>query len=207
MIRPPSWAGTAAFSESADGDLRADHGARSSFSARLGIAREWAFVEQVHGARVVQAKEPGDQGPADGIWTAEGGCPVAIFTADCFAVVMQSDTAVGIAHAGWRGASAGVVSGLRRSMADAGHDPETALIGPGIGPCCFEVGLEVQEKFPENLARTTWGTPSVDLVEAITGELEGLRVWAVEACTMHGEGWFSHRGDGTPRRMAAVAWL
>lgn len=207
MIRPPGWDGVA-FTDRSDGDLRGDPQAREAVSRSLGMSSEWATVRQVHGSRVVRVDGPGDAGEADGLWTSDSGLPVAVFTADCFGVVLMAPTAVGVAHAGWRGVVAGVVGSLRDAMTCANAPPVRAAVGPGIGPCCFEVGDDVAERFDSrHVGETTWGTTSVDLPGALGHGLAGLEVWASEGCTLHEEGWFSHRGDGTRRRMAAVGWL
>jgi len=108
---------------------------------------------------------------------------------------------------GWRGARAGVISRLREEMSEAGHAPTQAAVGPGIGPCCFEVGPEVLDQFTDDQSSTTWGTASVDLPSFAAGDLHGLQTWFSGACTRHDEGFFSHREDGTPRRMAALGWI
>lgn len=206
MISPPGRQGVA-FSEGSDGDLRGDTGSRRRISGSLGISEEWATVHQVHGHEVHRVETPGDAGHADGLWTSERGLPLAVFTADCFGVVLHADNAVGVAHAGWRGVDAGVVNRLRSGMADAGHVPLSAEIGPGIGPCCFEVGTEVAERFSTTSATTTWGTTSVDLTQALKAQLEGTDVWTVGSCTMHEPDWFSHRQDATPMRLATLGWV
>ena len=206
MIRPPHMSG-AAFSEASDGDIRHDLAARASLSEALGISGHWATVRQVHGAEVVEATSPGWLGEADALWTRAPGLPIAVFTADCFGVVLMAPHAVGVAHAGWRGAKAVVVETLRGRMSDAGHPPTRAAVGPGIGSCCFEVGPDVAELFPEDASFTSWDTASVDLEGAIGRQLDGLEVWVSGHCTYHEEGWFSHREDATKSRLAAVGWL
>ena len=205
MIRPPGKDGVV-FSERDDGDLRSDDVARSRLSGALGISDAWACVRQVHGSDVIRVDGPGEAGDADGVWSAVPGVPVAVFTADCFGVVLSADEAVGVAHAGWRGAASGVVANLRAEMTQGGHRPHRAAIGPGIGPCCFEVGPEVSARFEEAPAMTSWGSPSVDLVRAIEGQLVGLETWVADSCTFHEERWFSHRRDGTNKRLATVGW-
>lgn len=206
MIIPSGAAGRVVFSDEADGDLRSDAGARVELTRKTGMASEWATVSQVHGSSVVRVSAPGQAGEADALWTTEPGLPVAIFTADCLAVVLQAPGAAGIAHAGWRGAALGVVSGLKSAMSEAGFEPDRAFLGPGIGPCCFEVGPEVVERFPSNLARTSWDSASVDLSGAVRDSLSGLDVWSAGVCTKHDAGWFSHRSDATPSRQAGIAW-
>jgi len=205
MIRPPTLAG-AAFGDAADGDARRDDDARTAMSSALGIPTAWAWLHQVHGATVVRATAPGDLGDGDAAFTTEVMLPLVVGVADCFPVIVEGDGGVGIAHAGWRGTAVGVVPTLLEAMRGAGLTPRRAAIGPGIGPCCFEVGPEVLERFPDHGATTTWGTTSVDLRGALIEQLGDLEVWVSETCTMSGEGHHSYRRDGTPLRQAAVAW-
>jgi len=203
----PSRASGAVFTETVDGDMANDPAARASLSDQLGVSQLWATLHQTHGSRVLRASRPGDQGEGDAVWTTVTGLPLAVFTADCLGVILRGDRSVGVAHAGWRGAASGVVGGLAATMAEAGHPARVALVGPGIGPCCFEVGGEVADLFPGNTATTTWGTVAVDLVTAVTAQLEGLTLEVVEGCTRHQERFFSHRRDGTECRLAALGWV
>jgi YfiH family protein len=164
-------------------------------------------VRQVHGSNVHHATAPGVLGEGDALWTDERGLPLAVFTADCLGVAVLADGAVGVAHVGWRGAAAGVVPALAEAMKEAGHHPVGAVVGPGIGPCCFEVGPEVAERFPGHTSTTTWGTVSVDLPGVVVSQLPGIDVMVVGGCTRHDQTWFSHRRDRTPMRQAAVTWL
>jgi purine-nucleoside/S-methyl-5'-thioadenosine phosphorylase / adenosine deaminase len=206
MIVPSGTIGVA-FTDTEDGDMRGDLAARGRIANRLGVQPDWATVSQSHGADVIEVDEPGEQGPADGMWTMRSGLPLAVFTADCLGVVLRSDDAVGVAHAGWRGADAGVLPRLREAMVAAGHVPRKAWIGPAIGKCCFEVGRDVAELFPDHLGSTSWGTTSVDLRGVARGQLEGLKVWSTDACTMHEDRYLSHRRDRSPARMATLSWL
>jgi YfiH family protein len=206
MNRPPVPGGVA-FTDGEEGDQRSDLTARSAVSSWLGISREWATVRQVHGITVLEATAAGELGEADAIWTDRPGIPLAVFTADCFGVALVADGAVGVAHAGWRGTASGVVTALGREMTSRGHPPRSAAIGPGIGPCCFEVGVEVEQRFPLDVARTRWGSTSVDLSAAIRRELDGLEIWVAGLCTMHDPGLFSHRQTRTLLRHATIVWV
>lgn len=212
MIRPPEhWGkgfGGAAFSSGADGDLRLHDDQREAFSTRLGLSMPWASVSQVHGAQVVSVDVGGNHGDADGLWTTQPRLALSVFTADCVGIVLVAADAVGVAHAGWRGMRAGVIENVVEVMRHSGHRVLAAAIGPSIGPCCFEVGREVVDAFPSQVAETTWGTTSVDLrltAERILGD--GVDVWRSEVCTKCSPGWFSHREDGTLDRLACVGWL
>ena len=187
--------------------MRNDEDARLRVSSSLGIHSNWATVRQVHGAEVRHAGGPGLLGEGDAIITDARDLPIAVFTADCFGVILRSPSQVGVAHAGWRGAAAGVVAALQKEMARLGHEPASAAIGPGIGPCCFEVGREVARLFPGRTATTSWGTESVDLEGVLRDQLEGLEVWSDGRCTRHDDALLSHRRDRTAHRMAAIGWL
>jgi polyphenol oxidase len=206
MIVPPGPPG-AAFTVAAEGDQRSDFAARQAVALELGISPDWATVKQVHGGRVTEVSGPGRLAEADALFTAVPSLPLAVFTADCLGVVIHADTAVGVAHAGWRGLGARAIGNLLEAMRNAGHHPQRAAIGPAIGPCCFEVGEEVLTRFGGYQAVTTWQTPSVDLVAAAADQLAGVAIWSAGSCTRHDPAFFSHRRDQTPPRMAAIGWV
>lgn len=206
MIKPPGFSG-AAFGMAADGNGRDDAAARLTISAELGIPAAWARLRQVHGASVVRARHAGDLGRGDAAFTTEPGVPLVVATADCLPVIVEGDGAVGIAHAGWRGVVAGVVPRLLDALGDAGVRVRRAAIGPGIGPCCFEVGADVAGRFAAaRVSATTWGTVSVDLAGTVADQLGDLAVWRSESCTRCDAAYRSYRRDGTDDRQVAVAW-
>jgi hypothetical protein len=141
------------------------------------------------------------------MFTSKTGLPLAIFTADCAGVVVRAPGAVGVAHAGWRGAANGVVAALIADMRRAGFEPSGAAVGPALGPCCLEVGPEVSARFEGFTTNTSWGSPSIDLGKAVMAQLGGLEIWATARCTFHEPGSFSHRRNRTLARMAAIGWL
>lgn len=206
MIRPEEAPGVA-FGTAADGDPRRDQDAARSLASELGISSEWAWVRQVHGAGVVAVTEPGLAGEADAVITVEPGLPVAVSVADCLPVAVIGASGAGMAHAGWRGVVAGVVDATVAAMVDAGAEPHTAVIGPGIGPCCFEVGPDVAQRFDGSGSLTTWGTTSVDLIAAVREQLGDLRVVELDACTHHDRRFHSFRRSATSARQFGVAWL
>jgi YfiH family protein len=206
MILPPTRRGVA-FGNAADGDGRRDPAARARITATSGAPARWAWMRQVHGSAVLSVEGPGLHGPADGLVTTTPGLALVAGTADCFPVAVIGAGIAGIAHAGWRGAAAGVVPALLATMVAAGGEPVAAAIGPGIGPCCFEVGPEVTARFPDHTAITTWGAASVDLRAVIRVALAGLDVWVSEDCTRCGSGYHSHRRDRGPHRQVGLAWI
>ncbi len=206
MIRPLQRPG-AAFTLKADGDQK-NPAMRESISLKLGISSDWATVRQVHGTRVVEVGGPGlVEKEADALFTRVAGLVVAVMAADCAGVVVGGKGGVGVAHAGWRGVSAGVVASLMKAMRSVRVAPAWAAVGPFIGPCCFEVGPEVARRFLRQGALSRQGKPSVDLGGALAEQLGDLPTWWSERCTVHHPGCFSYRRDRTSGRMAAVGWI
>jgi YfiH family protein len=206
MIRPAGFVGTA-FGTRDTGDLRFDRARRNIVAAELGIAAEWAFVNQVHGADFVLATHSGRLGDADAILAARPGLPVAVATADCVPIVVEADGAVAVVHAGWRGALAGVLPAALEALQSIGCAPQRAAIGPAIGPCCYEVGKEVATRFPGFVAQTTWGARSVDIPGYLESQLAGLEVWRSNECTFTSPRLYSWRRDRTEQRQVTVGWL
>ncbi|MGH8911868.1 MAG: polyphenol oxidase family protein [Acidimicrobiia bacterium] len=203
MIQP---APGVAFTWSGDGDIRADEDRRRVVASELGIERAWAVVDQVHGSQAHVVAAAGTAGEGDALVSTTPRLPLAIFTADCLGVVLAGPGTIAVAHAGWRGLAAGVLEAATEAMAAERAAPVSGYIGPGIGPCCFEVGEEVADLFGHDVSATTWGTRSVDLVAAATRRLSSMEVWVDGRCTACGGG-FSHRRDATPDRLAALGWI
>jgi len=111
-----------------------------------------ANLKQIHSSVVFATEDIGCAGEGDALVTREPGLAVSIRTADCFPILLADPVSRSVAavHAGWRGTAACVVlSSLSRMQSEFGTDPRDvyAAIGPGIGPCCYEVGLDVAQRF------------------------------------------------------------
>jgi YfiH family protein len=117
-------------------------------AAILGLA-DAAFLEQVHGGDVLVCEQGGCAGFADGLVTTERGVALLGKSGDC-PIVLIADRrrrAVGFAHASWRATVAGIVPAVVRRMAEIGCEPDelVACVCPSIGPCCYEIGVEVRD--------------------------------------------------------------
>ncbi len=120
---------------------------RRRLRAALRLPAEPAWLEQVHGIRVVAL--PGiSQGPADAAVTFTPGSVCAVLVADCLPVFLagRDGRRVGIAHAGWRGLAAGVIEATVAAL-ECEPGELVAWLGPSIGPAAFEVGGEVRDAF------------------------------------------------------------
>jgi YfiH family protein len=169
-------------------------------------------LEQVHSATVTEASAPGVLPACDAAHTRVPGLLLTVRTADCLPVVLGArNEGIALVHAGWRGLAAGILEASVHRFPRP-RDLE-AWIGPGIGPCCFEVGPEVAAHFPEAVRRRPGAIkPHVDLAAAARGRLEraGLppgRIRDAGVCTRcHQHLLYSHRGSGGgPGRITAFA--
>ena len=173
---------------------------RFRFAAALGAEGELLhYSRQQHGAVVRRAGTPGE--PGDGLWSDAPGEPLLIFTADCLPVVLAraggERPAVAALHVGWRGLLAGIVQAGAGAL---GGGPLTAAIGPGIGPCCYEVGEDVAEPFRERFGARIVHEGRLDLWGAAEQTLRAAGaddVARVDLCTAcNPDLFFSHRRDG-----------
>jgi YfiH family protein len=206
MIRPRTIA-TVAFGSEADGDARVDLDARVRISSELGIPAVWATISQIHGTGVRNARSTGPQGDADALVTDRPDVPIVIATADCVPIAIEGSSTIALVHAGWRGVAAGVIGATLSVMDGLGDRALRAVIGPHIGPCCYEVGADVVDAVGGHRATTRWGTISVDLGAAVSDQLGDIDVERVDICTMDDDRYASHRRDGTLVRQVTVAWL
>jgi YfiH family protein len=154
---------------------------RTLFLEALGVrADRFCDLEQVHGSKVVLADRPFTGLAADGMVTKEKGLALLIRTADCVPVFFHDADAgaVGICHAGWRGAKSGVVLETVRTLArEFGSRPASiqVALGPAIRQMCYEVGEEFENYFPGEVARRG-GRRFFDLVGAVKRQLRDAGV-------------------------------
>jgi polyphenol oxidase len=172
---------------------------------------------QVHGGVVTEAKPRGilerttfDQ--CDGLWTREPGQAMALVTADCYPVAVaraNGEPALCVLHVGWRG----LLDGIAESGAEAlGPESLQAIVGPGIGPCCYEVGEEVAEPFRRRFGESVLVDRNLDLAAATEQALREAGVETIERtghCTAcEPELFFSHRRDrGRTGRQGVIAYI
>ena len=152
---------------------------------------------QTHSA-VVRRARGGEKGePGDGLWADEPGVPLFALTADCLPIALARRDRSGLAvlHAGWRGLLDGIVEA---GVAALGGGRIAAAVGPAIGPCCYEVGPEVADRFEPVLRRgrnlDLWSAAERRLREAGCVSVERL-----DLCThCNPDLFFSYRRDGKP---------
>ena len=159
-----------------------------------------AMNYQHHSADVLKA-QPASRGErGDGLWTDDPGLPVLALAADCLPIVLArangAAPAIAVLHAGWRGLLAGIASS---GVAALGGGPVAAMVGPGIGPCCYEVQEEVAAPFRKAFGADILHGRNLDLWSAAERALRAAgcaQVDRVDLCTACTPGrFFSHRRD------------
>lgn len=176
-------------------------------AAALGISAESIVSgRQVHGTELACHEEAvADVPEVDGHVLLAPGPVGLVYAADCLPVIVAGSAGVAVLHCGWRGLATGIVAGGVEAVR-ATH----AAIGPGIGPCCYEVGEDVLAAFAELGPGISSGR-MLDLPEVTRRLLEESGVEQVESaglCTHCEEKlFFSHRRDGGPGRQAGLAWI
>jgi YfiH family protein len=165
------------------------HGFGTRLADIPGCFAQLATLKQIHSASCVAAEgRIGLLGEGDALLEDRPGSIVAVKTADCIPLLLVDERlrAIAAVHAGWRGTALGIASGAVAAMGlRFGTRPEDlhAAIGPGIGPCCYEVGPEVAAHFGGQ------GRGHIDLPAANRRQLEEAgvtpqRVYASNLCTM-----------------------
>jgi YfiH family protein len=110
------------------------------------------LMRQVHGDRIQVIDEDGPLPECDGLITDRPGVALGVRTADCVPIFFVDRTrrVIGAAHAGWRGTALGIAARMVATLAERfSSRPEDiqAVIGPAIGPCCYEVDAPVLAAF------------------------------------------------------------
>lgn len=216
-VDPENPYGTANLARHVGDDDGSVDAARHRLAEHLGVRDDHLlFVDQVHGADVVEAVGPwaGPVPRADGVVTTTPGVALAVVVADCVPVLLADPVrgAVGVAHAGRAGMAAGVVGATAAALRDLGARELVAVVGPSICGRCYEVPSdlrdEVSARVPVSASRTRAGTPSLDLATGVMEQLSALctSVQLVPGCTSEDPSLFSYRRDGSTGRFAGVAW-
>jgi YfiH family protein len=189
-------------------------------------------IQQVHGCHALcldesPAAHPEEPcrvcGEFDALITNKPGITLLIRVADCVPILLYDPvrSVVGVAHAGWKGTLANIAGAtVERMSAHYGCRPRDLLagIGPSIGPCCFEVGDDVADRFRKISAVRNY----IHAGEAIRIDLPGANRAALLRCgvlphnvEMSGyctacrlDIFFSHRGEqGNTGRFGLFAGL
>jgi YfiH family protein len=199
--------------KSGDDVKRVDENRRIACEAIGADLERLALNLQVHSARVRRAARGSRGEPGDGLWTDEPGLPILAMSADCLPIVLArtdgGKPAVAVLHVGWRGLLAGIVEAGAEAL---GRANLAAAVGPGIGPCCYEVGEEVAAPYRERFGPDVVHASRLDLWTSAERALRAAgvdRVDRFDRCTAcEPETFFSHRRDGGQTgRQGVIAYV
>ena len=173
---------------------------RRRLSEAVGVEPErLALNRQVHGTTVNRAAAGERSRDGDGLWTDEPGVPMLAFTADCLPIALarvNGTPGLALLHAG----RLGLLDGIVQAGVAALRGPLTAIVGPGIGPCCYEVGEDILGAYRARFGPDVLEGRNLDLWTAAERVLREAGVDVVErldVCTACEAGrFFSHRRDG-----------
>jgi hypothetical protein len=205
---------------------------RARCAGRLGVAPTGLVTAyQVHGLTVAEVSEPWTQGngpKADALVTTRRGVALGILTADCTPVLLADADAgvIGAAHAGWKGAKAGVVEAVVAAMVRHGATEANivAAVGPVIAAESYEVGPEFRQAFLDDdpaadmfFSDGPRGRPHFDLPGFVMARLNRLKLGGIDrigadTCA-EAERFFSYRRScqlGEPdygRQLSAIALI
>lgn len=190
----------------------------------LGLPGEPFWLNQVHGNEVVivgDGEMLQHEPSADSSISREKGIVCVVLTADCLPVFFcdRSGEEVAVAHAGWRGLHAGIISNTVNKMQTSAEDLLVSF-GPAIGAQAFEVGEDVYRAFVSKDAintsafiETNAGLYLCDIYELARLELMALGVEAIQIrsgdyCTYdESNRFYSFRKRNVTGRMANLIWL
>jgi YfiH family protein len=189
---------------------------RLRIAAALGRAPENVVMgHQVHGAELLWHEGPQEprvyadavRSPVDvdAHATDRPGLAALVMVADCLPIALVGPGGVASVHGGWRGLAGGIVEKAAERV-----NATDAAIGPGIGPCCYEVGQEVLDEFSGIDGAAAGRMLDLPAVAAALLARAGVeRVDIARLCTKcNPQLFYSHRRDGERTgRQAGLVWL
>jgi YfiH family protein len=178
------------------------------------IGRPIQFMNQVHG-NIVEVIDEYTQRPptADALVTTNPNIALAVMVADCIPLLLTNQGSIAAVHVGRKGLLNGITQSALSVMSDIAPSTITAIIGPSICATCYEVSDDVYEEvtsaLPRSMSRTPGGGLALNLVAALSYQLEsnGVRVLDRTGCTVEDRSLFSYRRDGVTGRQVGLIWL
>jgi YfiH family protein len=198
-----------------DNPERVDENRRRACAA-VGADPARLTLNYQHHSATVHRAEAGRKGVrGDGLWTDEPGIPMLKLTADCVPVAIarrHGTPALALLHAGWRGLLEGIVEAGAAALRTPSNSLLQGIVGPAIGPCCYEVGPEVAEPFVARYGGDVLRGRKLDLWSTAERALRAAgvdHVERVDLCTAcNPDLFFSHRRDrGVTGRQGVIGVL
>ena len=190
---------------------RVDENRRRLCSALDADEQQLTLGYQTHSTIVNRAMAGSRGTPGDGLWTDEPGVPMVALGADCVLIALARTNgdapALAVLHAGWRGLADGIVETAARALGGR----LAAIVGPAIGPCCYEVQEDVAGRFRDRFGPGIIDRGKLDLwtaAELAARDAGATKVERVDLCTAcRPDLFFSERRTGRPRGTQGVVGL
>ena len=169
-------------------------------------AKDLAIPEQVHSTVVEFARFPGMYPAADGLVTTNSNILLTLKVADCVPVYLYEPrkNMIGLVHSGWRGTVGKIVPNAIQLMQKNGAETGEirCFLGPAIGICCYEVGVEVAHKFDDEakmkLEDRKWKVGLHDQIslQLASSGIPEENIQTSDMCTYESRDCHSYRRDG-----------
>ena len=169
-------------------------------------AKDLAIPEQVHSTVVEFARFPGMYPAADGLVTTNSNILLTLKVADCVPVYLYEPrkNMIGLVHSGWRGTVGKIVPNAIQLMQKNGAETGEirCFLGPAIGICCYEVGVEVAHKFDNEakmkLEDRKWKVGLHDQIslQLASSGIPEENIQTSDMCTYESQDCHSYRRDG-----------
>jgi len=192
---------------------------RDLLFSHYNLSSKPVWINQTHSKTCVDADSLSSIVDADASYSKKLGTVCAVLTADCLPVFIcnKEGTAVGVAHAGWRGLVDGIIESLIESF-DCNGEDLMVYLGPAISQLSFEVGSEVKSQYIsknknfESCFTVLNNKYYLDLYGAARLILKNFGVNSIsggDRCTyIESDQYFSYRRDGkSSGRMAHLIWI
>ncbi len=189
-------------------------------SAQLGFTLKTTVnIRQVHGNEVIIISKVDEYisleilKEADGILTDVAHLPILIRSADCVPIFIYDlkQKRIGLLHAGWKGTQQKILINALKLMRIQSEDVKIAF-GPAIRDCCYEIGKDVLEYFPDDAvqrqSRYYLDLVKANIRQAVDFRIEKENITDCQICTCCDESYFSHRKEGdSAGRMISLMML
>ena len=179
----------------------------------------WEQVHEVDSVEIISQNQ--NCGKADTLYTQTPEIVIGVKTADCTPILLaeKSGNMVAAIHAGWRGTEKKIVETFCKKIKkefNQNLNSWSAWIGPTIGPCCYEVGTSLVEKFSKTFPDFEFSSNDhLDLAQINCHELNKAGIYDVKVstdcthCTKKDKEYkyFSYRRDQTDQRQFSVVGI
>ncbi len=178
---------------------------RILLAQKIGI-NDIVYMDQIHSDRIEYVDRVCTP-RCDGIVTDKPNLALAVMSADCYGVLLSSDSgAIAALHAGRAGAMKHIVEKVIVMLRDDFNAKKIeAIISPGIGSCCYEVGEEILKRVEQKYIKNE---RFLDIKAMIIDQLQegGATYKDYNICTCCNPRYYSYRRDGTTGRFASIIW-